>query len=700
MVAAPKVCPLCGLRYDAAATFCQKDGAILTTGGSSDPFVGRVVLGQFRIEEAIGSGGMGTVYRAHQTSLGRDVAIKILHPELAKNPDAVRRFHREARVATSLEHPNLVRVFLFGELPEDGSLYLVMEHLAGRSLVEVLDQDGVMPVPRAMHVLLQICDAIGVAHAQGIVHRDVKPENVMLVDRLGDPDYVKVLDFGIARMLWDQQSALTQSGVIFGTARYISPEGASGEATDARSDVYSLGVLAYQLLTGITPFEAGSPVAMLMKHIHDAPPPLRSRGEGRRVPQVIADVVMRALAKNPDARHDDAAAMARALREAAELAAVPVMGVHAGRSSYRPSVPSAPTPAPVVAVAQDARQGARPAPARQVAAPSRREPTPTAPVRRESTEAIVAGIPGLPTRPRWTTMLLAFVIGAGLVVGGVLLWQRTSAEEVATPTPLERAEAALSARRFDAPAGDNVLELTNAMLATNAADADVRRLRDEATRQLRELARGSLERDRSRAAWQRVLAFVPDDAEARQRIAALDAPQEPEPGLRISPSDARVGDELTLEAVLSAGTFGEDARFEVFRAGRRIARVDAVRAGVERRWLATTTLRTTGAHEVRFVVTGASEPPSATIEVARASNAPRRATEPPRTTVVPTAMTTPTTPATMTTITMTTSPDLPPPIVVEDDGIDWSIPSSMGATMTATPTPPPPVDPAPPPWTG
>jgi serine/threonine-protein kinase len=703
MVAAPKVCPLCGLRYDAAATFCQKDGAILTTGGGSDPFVGRVVLGQFRIEEAIGSGGMGTVYRAHQTSLGRDVAIKILHPELAKNPDAVRRFHREARVATSLEHPNLVRVFLFGELPEDGSLYLVMEHLAGRSLVEVLDQDGLMPVPRAMHVLLQICDAIGVAHAQGIVHRDVKPENVMLVDRLGDPDYVKVLDFGIARMLWDQQSALTQSGVIFGTARYISPEGASGEATDARSDVYSLGVLAYQLLTGITPFEAGSPVAMLMKHIHDAPPPLRARGEGRRVPQVIADVVMRALAKNPDARYDDAATMARALRDAAELAAVPSMGVHAGRSSYRPSVPSAPTPAPVAAAAH----GARPATRHARPEASRREPTPTAPVRRESTEAIVAGIPGLPTRPRWTTMLLAFVIGAGLVVGGVVLWQRASANDVATPTPLERAEAALAERRFDAPPGDNVLELTNAMLATNAEDADARRLRDEATRQLRELARGSLERDRSRSAWQRVLAFVPDDAEARQRIAALDAPPEPEPGLRISPSDARVGDELTLEAVLASGTFGEDARFEIFRAGRRIARVDAVRAGVERRWLATTTLRTTGPHEVRFAVTGASEPPSTTIEVARASNAPRRTTEPPQTTVVPSAMTTTTpsgtTPSTMTTTTtttMTTTPELPPPIVVEDEGIDWSIPSSMGATMSPTPAPPPPADPAPPPWTG
>jgi eukaryotic-like serine/threonine-protein kinase len=151
MAPAPKVCPLCGLRYDAAATFCQRDGAILTLGGDSvDPFLGRIVLGQFRIDQAIGAGGMGTVYRAHQTTLGRDVAIKILHPELAKNPDAVRRFHREARVATSLEHPNLVRVFLFGELPEDGSLYLVMEHLAGRSLVEVMEQDGVLTVARAM----------------------------------------------------------------------------------------------------------------------------------------------------------------------------------------------------------------------------------------------------------------------------------------------------------------------------------------------------------------------------------------------------------------------------------------------------------------------------------------------------------------------------------------------------------------------
>ncbi|MCB9599169.1 MAG: serine/threonine protein kinase [Sandaracinus sp.] len=683
MTAAPKVCPLCGLRYDAAATFCQKDGAVLTSGGGDDPFLGRIVLGQFRIDEPIGSGGMGSVYRAHQTTLGRDVAIKILHPELAKNSDAVRRFHREARVATSLEHPNLVRVFLFGELPEDGNLYLVMEHLAGRSLVDVIDQDGVMPVPRAMHVITQICDAIGVAHAQGIVHRDVKPENVMLVDRLGDTDFVKVLDFGIARMLWDQQTALTQSGVIFGTARYISPEGASGEATDARSDVYSIGILAYQLLAGVTPFEAGSPVAMLMKHIHDPAPALRSRGEGRRVPQVVADVVMRALAKNPDMRYDDAGQLARALRDAAELAAIPVAGIAVGRGSYRPSAPTAPPPnaprphaPPSGALASSALAPAAPRP--------RREPTPTAPVRRENTDAIVANIPGLPGRPRWPTMLLAFAIGAAAVVGGVMAWRAAGTPEVATPTELERAEAALAAGRFDGTPGDDVLSLT-AVLASNGAAEDARRLRDEATRRLRDAARGTLDRARARDAWTRLLAFVPDDVEALERRAALDAPPDPEPGLHL-PSDVRAGDEVTLEVVLGEGTYAEDARFELYRGNRRVARLDAVRAGVERRWLGTTTIRTSGSYEVRFTVGGLEEPVIAPLEVSRASNAPRRSTETPRTTVLRT------TPQT------TAMEELPPPVVVEDDGIDWTIPANMGgATMTSTPPPDPG---APPPWTG
>lgn len=307
MVAAPKVCPLCGLRYDAAATFCQKDGAILTTGGSSDPFVGRVVLGQFRIEEAIGSGGMGTVYRAHQTSLGRDVAIKILHPELAKNPDAVRRFHREARVATSLEHPNLVRVFLFGELPEDGSLYLVMEHLAGRSLVEVLDQDGVMPVPRAMHVLLQICDAIGVAHAQGIVHRDVKPENVMLHERR----LVKLTDFGIAQMV-DSQS-FTATGQILGSPGHMAPEQIEGGDVDARTDLFSLGTVLYFLAVGRLPFTGRNPHQVLKRIVDgEVADPLRVRPA---LGAPLRAIILKALARDPNDRYASASELEAALTE-------------------------------------------------------------------------------------------------------------------------------------------------------------------------------------------------------------------------------------------------------------------------------------------------------------------------------------------------------------------------------------------------
>ncbi|MCB9631445.1 MAG: serine/threonine protein kinase [Sandaracinus sp.] len=681
MTAAPKVCPLCGLRYDAAATFCQKDGAVLTSGGGDDPFLGRIVLGQFRIDEPIGSGGMGSVYRAHQTTLGRDVAIKILHPELAKNSDAVRRFHREARVATSLEHPNLVRVFLFGELPEDGNLYLVMEHLAGRSLVDVIDQDGVMPVPRAMHVITQICDAIGVAHAQGIVHRDVKPENVMLVDRLGDTDFVKVLDFGIARMLWDQQTALTQSGVIFGTARYISPEGASGEATDARSDVYSIGILAYQLLAGVTPFEAGSPVAMLMKHIHDPAPALRSRGEGRRVPQVVADVVMRALAKNPDMRYDDAGQLARALRDAAELAAIPVAGIAVGRGSYRPSAPTAPPPnaprphaPPSGALASSALAPAAPRP--------RREPTPTAPVRRENTDAIVANIPGLPGRPRWPTMLLAFAIAPPRWSEASWLGEpRERRGGHSDRAGTRRSRAGCGAFRRHAG--------RRRPLADGGARVERRRRRRaKASRRSDAAAARRRTRHLDRARARRVDTLARLRSRRRRGVGAAcraGCASDPELGLHL-PSDVRAGDEVTLEVVLGEGTYAEGARFELYRGNRRVARLDAVRAGVERRWLGTTTIRTSGSYEVRFTVGGLEEPVIAPLEVSRASNAPRRSTETPRTTVLRT------TPQT------TAMEELPPPVVVEDDGIDWTIPANMGgATMTSTPPPDPG---APPPWTG
>lgn len=313
-----RTCPSCGRQYEPPAQFCQVDGSSLRIEGpATDPYIGTRILDHFRIAKVIGSGGMGIVYEAQDEALGRRVAIKILHRDLLSNKDIVARFHREAQIAHQLDHPGIVRVILFGQLP-DQNLYLVLEYLEGPTLLEALDLSGAFDVPRAVKIVAQVGDAVGYTHARGIIHRDLKPENIILTQREGDMEYPKVLDFGIAKTLVSGNSFVTQSGLIFGTARYISPEGASGDPVDQRSDVYSLAVIAYQLLTGHTPFEADEPVQLLMKHLHEPAPPMSRWPEGRRVPEAVSDVVMRALAKNADARHPDAGAFGRALRGALE----------------------------------------------------------------------------------------------------------------------------------------------------------------------------------------------------------------------------------------------------------------------------------------------------------------------------------------------------------------------------------------------
>lgn len=320
--ASPKLCPSCGIRYPVDALFCPIDGTPLTTaagssGQSVDPYVGREILGHIEIKQLAGIGAMGRVYRAFQTGIDRDVAVKILHRELSTNQQLVARFHREAKVASRLQHSNVVHVLLTGQLP-DGAMYIVMEYLDGLSLQSALaGAGGAMPLPRALHVALQLCDATGEAHVQGVVHRDIKPENVMLVRRGDDDDFVKVLDFGIARLNWGNQSMATAAGLIFGTARYISPEGAQGETVGPQSDVYSIATLLYQMLSGRTPFEGEQAVALLVQQIHDPPPPLRSIPRAAYVPEPIADVVMRNLAKRPDDRDADARVLGRALLDAA-----------------------------------------------------------------------------------------------------------------------------------------------------------------------------------------------------------------------------------------------------------------------------------------------------------------------------------------------------------------------------------------------
>lgn len=319
-----KYCAACGGRYPGDALFCPTDGRPLASAAAdregADPYLGQEISGHIEIQKLVGVGAMGRVYRAFQRGIDRDVAVKILHRELSANAQLVSRFTREAKVASRLQHPNVVQVLLAGQLP-DRALYMVMEYLDGLSLQSALAAaGGALPLRRALRVALQLCDAVGEAHAQGIVHRDLKPENVMLVRRGSDPDFVKVLDFGIARITWSEQSVATAAGLIFGTARYISPEGAQGSAVGPASDVYSIGTLLYQMLSGRTPFDGDQAVGLLVQQIHDPAPPLRSIPRAAYVPEAISEVIMASLAKDPAAREPDAHALGQAIFDAAKIA--------------------------------------------------------------------------------------------------------------------------------------------------------------------------------------------------------------------------------------------------------------------------------------------------------------------------------------------------------------------------------------------
>ena len=289
-----------------------------------DPNIGRDILdGQFQILQKIGSGGMGAVYKAAQPAMNRMVAVKILHPKLTNRKDLVSRFRREARAMSHLEHPNTVKVLLYGEL-DDGALYIVMEYLEGRNLNQVVRKEGPLSPERAVPVLIQVCGALQEAHLQGIIHRDLKPENIFLSTNGGLRDYPKVLDFGLAKVtereLRPGSIMLTQEGMVFGTPEFMSPEQAQGKTLDARSDIYSLAVILYEVLTGKLPFDAKTPMEYIQAHVTKAPIPLDSRVPGRTFPSGLGAVIVRALEKTPEKRYASAADFAQALKPFAGMA--------------------------------------------------------------------------------------------------------------------------------------------------------------------------------------------------------------------------------------------------------------------------------------------------------------------------------------------------------------------------------------------
>jgi serine/threonine-protein kinase len=312
------LCSQCGTALRENDRFCAACGAVAGASNSpKDPLVGRTIGGSYVILDLVGVGGMGRVYRAEQRMLGRTVAIKVIHPHLLSDEQSVGRFYNEARAASRLNHPNSVSIIDFGRT-DDGILYLAMEYLQGRDLARIMREDGPLPLVRICDLAINVLAALGEAHALSVVHRDLKPENV-IIDRLRTgSDLVKVVDFGLAKLLGtaSADSSLTSPGLVCGTPDYMSPEQGRGLPLDGRGDLYSVGVMLFELLTDQLPYVADTPTNVVLRHIQDPIPDPREVAPQRRIPAALAEIVMRALAKTPEQRFQSARDMTDELRRA------------------------------------------------------------------------------------------------------------------------------------------------------------------------------------------------------------------------------------------------------------------------------------------------------------------------------------------------------------------------------------------------
>ena len=296
-----KKCPKCGVEYPDQTTLCPADGIALEK--DPDSLIGTTLAGKYRIDERLNEGGMGTVYRGTHVLMDKTVAIKVLRPALAADEKIVARFSREARAASRISHPNALSVTDFGE-DENGNVFLVMEFLSGKTLKQVIRDGGPLPLTRVVDITRQIGDALNAAHGQGVVHRDLKSDNIMLLDTVTG-DYAKVLDFGIAKINEPDgatDTGLTAPNLVIGTPQYMSPEQCAQNAEiDARSDIYSLGVILYEMLVGHVPFSGESPTIVMMKHLQEPVPSVLEERED--VPAPVGRVVARAMAKVPGHRY-------------------------------------------------------------------------------------------------------------------------------------------------------------------------------------------------------------------------------------------------------------------------------------------------------------------------------------------------------------------------------------------------------------
>jgi serine/threonine-protein kinase len=319
-----KYCPVCETDYPDDVTVCPQDGAsVRRPGERPDPFLGRVIKGRYRVERLLGRGGMGTVYLAEQLSVGRKVALKVLRGDFARDDGFVARFRQEAKLVAGLNEKRNPRVTLVHDFDQadDGSVFIVMEWLEGRLLSTVIQAEGPLPLPRAVRLAAQIAEGLEAAHRAGVIHRDIKPQNIMVLE---PGDDIKLMDFGIARLRDSGRTNLTRAGTMMGTPDYMAPEQIEGQEVTDRTDIYSFGIVFYEMLVGSLPFRASTQAAVLTKQLQERPvPPSRLRPD---IPQGVEAVILRALEKDPAKREGSMGEIVRLLRLADVGGAEPPVG--------------------------------------------------------------------------------------------------------------------------------------------------------------------------------------------------------------------------------------------------------------------------------------------------------------------------------------------------------------------------------------
>jgi serine/threonine-protein kinase len=419
--AAMKHCPACRRTYATHFTVCPQDGTALRDAAELAP--GTVLRGKYEILEKLGEGGMGVVFKARHVRFDEICALKVVSAALAQDQTFVQRFHAEALVMRKLEHPHALRVHDVDET-EDGRPFLVMEFVAGQNLATLL-RGGPLEPARAVRITMQLCEALAAAHRLGIIHRDIKPNNILLARAADGSDFVKLFDFGIAKVMEGSAigggASLTQTGFLVGTPAYMSPEqarGLRGDKLDGRSDLYSLGVVLYEMLTGRIPFEGDTPLAVLMAHLNQAPPELADLRAG--LPDALVEIVMTALAKDPEERFASAEAMRASLAQVLQLfmsgvtqQAAPARAVETRVWTHEPAPHISPVPTSRVATPPPAAPRATP--------PRRAEETPR-PMEKSFPAPALSPPSDMYQAPNRTALVLS-IAGLLLLVAVLAVWR-------------------------------------------------------------------------------------------------------------------------------------------------------------------------------------------------------------------------------------------------------------------------------------